>query len=408
MQLNKTIIGCCMLLCILQTGLAQVSPKTFVFEYTERNQAASVTEKEEFRKKIQSGLPNGEGREDVIFAMLADSTRSIIYRKSDTTLTLLWHDGIFSDKVGIAFGEKNGLINLKNGKTSFMDLRIMQKTVDNSLGKGLITIEDWRKKNENIKKVKNKEKVGEYICEVWDEFFPQYNFSIRYWMLPAEKIKFPLPPGQGRFFYWGNLIVKSTSHSTQLFEHTEIMELKRIDSLDHFSIQQKINELLATHNGLNRSYANLPENQSLSKDSLIEGQLLPGFAFRSIDAGRSIPVDSICSKAAYTLIDIWASWCGPCVKAFPELQKLKDDFPGLQIISLNYADTDFNKVQKVLDKNEPGWPQGFASHQLHDLINTEQAYPTMLLLDRDRKIVQLGKPDLSLEQIRTFLEEKLK
>jgi thiol-disulfide isomerase/thioredoxin len=408
MKLNQTIIGCCMLLCILQTGLAQVSPKTFVFEYTERNQAASVTEKEEFRKKIQSGLPNGEGREDVIFAMLADSTRSITYLHLDTMLSMNWHDGIFSNNVFISLGEKHGTINLKNGQTHFIDPLIAQKAVDRTLGKGLITIEDWRKKNDNLKKVKNKEKVGEYACEVWDEFFPQYNSSARYWMLPAEKVKFPIPPGQGRFFFWGNLIIKTESHFTQLYEHTEIEELKRIDSLDHFSIQQKINELLAAQNGLSRSYANLPENQTASKDSLMEGQLLPGFAFRSIDAGRSIPVDSICSKAAYTLIDIWASWCGPCVKAFPELQKLKDDFPSLQIISLNYADTDFNKVQKVLDKNEPGWPQGFASHQLHDLINTEQAYPAMLLLDRDRKIVQLGKPDLSLAQIRTFLEEKLK
>lgn len=408
MKLYQTIIGCYMLLCILQAGRAQVSPKTFVFEYTRRTQVASVSEKQAAKEKSLATIGKWNDGDDLIRGIYADSTRMVTYLHLDSTLSLIWHDGVFSDKVGIAFGEKNGLINLKNGKTSFMDLQIMQKTVDNSLGKGLITIEDWRKRNENLKKVKNKEKVGEYICEVWDEFFPQYNSSARHWMLPAEKVKFPLPPGQGRFFFWGNLIVKTESDFAQLFEHTEILELKRIDSLDHFSIQQKINELLAAQTGLNRSYANLPENQTASKDSLREGQLLPGFAFRSIDAGRSIPIDSICSKAAYTLIDIWASWCGPCVKAFPELQKLKDDFPGLQIISLNYADTDFNKVQKVLDKNEPGWPQGFASHQLNDLINTEQAYPAMVLLDRDRKIVQLGKPDLSLVQIRTFLEEKLK
>ena len=408
MKLNRTIIGFAILLYFLQTGIAQVSPKTWVFEYDHRCQVASVTEKEESRKKTQAVMANWDSSEELIRAIYADSTRSITYIKSDTTLTMSWHDGIVSNDVFVSVDDKQSLINLKNGQTRIIDPFIAQKAVDRTLGKGLITIEDWRKKNENLKKVKNKEKVGEYVCEVWDEFFPQSNSSARYWMLPAEKVKFPLPEGQGGFFFWGNLIVKSEANQTKLYEQTRIMELRSIDSLDHFSIQQKINELLATQNGLNRSYANLPENQTASKDSLMEGQLLPGFAFRAIDAGRSIPIDSICSKAAYTLIDIWASWCGPCVKAFPELQKLKDDFPGLQIISLNYADTDFNKVQKVLDKHEPDWPQGFASHQLHDLINTEQAYPAMLLLDRDGKIVQLGKPDLSLVQIRTFLEEKLK
>ena len=408
MKLNQTIMGCCMLLCILQTGLAQVSPKTWVFEYDHRCRVASVTEKEESRKKTQAVMASWDASEGLIRSIYADSTRSITYLKSDTSLTMSWHDGILSNHVFVSFDNKQSQINLKNGQISFIDPVIAQKAVDRTLGKGTFTIDDWRKKNENVKKVKNKEKVGEYVCEVWDEFLPQYNSSARYWMLPAEKVKFPLPEGQGGFFFWGNLIVKSEANQTKLYEQTRIMELRSIDSLDHFSIQQKINELLATQNGLNRSYANLPENQTLSKDSLMEGQLLSGFAFRSIDAGQSISIDSICSKAAYTLIDIWASWCGPCVKAFPELQKLKDDFPGLQIISLNYADTDFNKVQKVLDKNEPGWPQGFASHQLHDLINTEQAYPAMVLLDQSGKIVQLGKPDLSLVQIRTFLEEKLK
>ena len=408
MKLNRTIIGCFILLHILQTVLAQISPKTWVFEYTRRIEAVSVSEKQATKEKSLATLHVLPDSEDLIRGIYADSSRMVTYLHLDTMLGMNWHDGIFTNKVYLSFGKMDGNINLENGQTRFIDPFIAQKAVDRTLGKGLITIEDWRKKNETLKKVKNKEKVGEYVCEVWDEFFPQYNSSVRYWMLPAEKVKFPLPPGQGRFFYWGNLIVKTESHSTKLFEHTEILELKRIDSLDHFSIQQKINELLAAQNGLNRSYANLPENQYLSKDSLMEGQLLPGFAFRSIDAGRSTPIDSICSEAAYTLIDIWASWCGPCVKAFPELQKLKDDFPGLQIISLNYADTDLNKVQKVLDKNEPAWPQGFASHQLQDLINTEQAYPAMVLLDRGCRIVQLGKPDLSLEQIRTFLEEKLK
>lgn len=408
MKLNRTIIGCCMLLYILQTGLAQVSPKTWVLEYNSRSQVASVAEKEAVKKKTLATIGTWNDGEDLIRGIYADSTRFITYLSADTMLSMGWQDGIFANDISISLGEKSGRINLKNGKTSFIDPIIAQKAVDRTLGKGLITIEDWRKRNENLKKVKNKEKVGEYVCEVWDEFLPLSNSTVRYWLLPAERINFPLPPGNGSFFYWGNLIVKSEVHYLKLYEHTKVLSLQSIDSLDHFSFQQKINELLAAQNGLNRSYANLTENQTLSKDSLMEGQLLPGFAFRSVDAGRSISIDSICSKAAYTLIDIWASWCGPCVKAFPELQKLKDDFPGLQIISLNYADTDFNKVQKVLDKQEPGWPQGFASHQLHDLINTEQAYPAMVLLDRDRKIVQLGKPDLNLDQIRTFLEEKLK
>ena len=31
-------------------------------------------------------------------------------------------------------------------------------------------------------------------------------------------------------------------------------------------------------------------------------------------------------KGKVVLVDFWATWCAPCVKAMPDLQKLHDDF----------------------------------------------------------------------------------
>ena len=38
------------------------------------------------------------------------------------------------------------------------------------------------------------------------------------------------------------------------------------------------------------------------------------------------------------LIDFWASWCGPCQKLTPELEKLAEEFPDLIIGKISVED----------------------------------------------------------------------
>lgn len=58
----------------------------------------------------------------------------------------------------------------------------------------------------------------------------------------------------------------------------------------------------------------------------------------------------------YTLIDVWATWCGPCVKELPYIKHayLKYKNEKLKIISISF-DNDVNKV-KTFQKNKIGMP----------------------------------------------------
>ncbi len=69
---------------------------------------------------------------------------------------------------------------------------------------------------------------------------------------------------------------------------------------------------------------------SVSSQELIE--------FKTIDEFKSI-MDS--SKGKVTLVNFWATWCPPCVKEFPELVKLYN----------NYKDENFNLIFVSLDDN---------------------------------------------------------
>jgi thiol-disulfide isomerase/thioredoxin len=51
------------------------------------------------------------------------------------------------------------------------------------------------------------------------------------------------------------------------------------------------------------------------------------------------------------LISVWATWCGPCIKEFPVLEKVSDDNKKLKFVSIS-IDDDTIKLKKFLLKND--------------------------------------------------------
>lgn len=401
-----TRLFCILLLNLLHNVIFAQTLK--VLEYSSVHQPKSVAEAEEFKQSLSKNLGSSESSKDFIKSLFAKNHLHTTYFNQDSSISIHYMDGVISHHAAFKFGKSGGLINLHNGEFNYIDSRLIQKTVDKTLGKGLITIEQGNSKDEIVKRLNRKEIVNGYECESWELLLPQYKSEIKYWVW-KEKTDFE-SPNPSMHFFQGKLVIRSVEHNTQSWDQTITRSLVRIDSLQHYSVQDKINELLALHAGeMMRYYADLPNNQIDDSTHIEVGSILPAFNVRTIETDHVTHLDSLLKDSKFLLIDIWASWCGPCIKSLPELQKLKNDYgTNLQILSLNYGDESFSKIQNVLDKAEPSWPQAFSSHRIYRLINKEHAYPTMLIIDRNRKIVLQGQPDLSITAIRNFLDEQLK
>ena len=95
------------------------------------------------------------------------------------------------------------------------------------------------------------------------------------------------------------------------------------------------------------------------------------------------------------LIDVWATWCGPCVAMIPELKKLSNDLSaqGIVFLSVDVAD-DADAAAKLLGDREVPWQNLHDDgNQMRAAFHTSQAVPWQILLDSEGKLAfyQLGE-----------------
>lgn len=98
--------------------------------------------------------------------------------------------------------------------------------------------------------------------------------------------------------------------------------------------------------GLKESYV----NDFAKRKATIKGQPFPaGVTFKDVN-GKTVDFSSFRGK--YVYIDMWASWCGPCCKEVPVLQKLeaelKNDKVAFVSISLDAKESQWKKKMEQL------------------------------------------------------------
>ena len=74
--------------------------------------------------------------------------------------------------------------------------------------------------------------------------------------------------------------------------------------------------------------------------------------------GKNVKLSSLI-QGKFTYIDVWATWCGPCCKEIPFVEKLVEkykDNPKVQFISIS-IDQNKDAWLKKLEKDQPKWQQ---------------------------------------------------
>jgi len=113
---------------------------------------------------------------------------------------------------------------------------------------------------------------------------------------------------------------------------------------------------------------------------------VPSFTLKALD-GRTI--SSAAFRGKVTIVNFWATWCGPCRAEIPDLIALQKKYPDqLQVIGISEDEIAAGEVKRFVDAHGMNYPVAMTSHDVERLFPGINALPTSYIVDRDGKVVQ--------------------
>lgn len=113
------------------------------------------------------------------------------------------------------------------------------------------------------------------------------------------------------------------------------------------------------------------------------------------------------------LVDVWATWCGPCRAQIPALKKLEEEMAGKDVVFISYSVDKMSDVEKwkkmVADDNLGGVQLiGDAAFQSPICTNYKiTGIPRFMVFDKKGRVVSIDAPRPSTPELKPLLEKCL-
>jgi thiol-disulfide isomerase/thioredoxin len=123
----------------------------------------------------------------------------------------------------------------------------------------------------------------------------------------------------------------------------------------------------------------------LKANNDLTGQVAADFKLKALD-GKEFSLQDL--KGKFVLLDFWATWCIPCRRDLPVIEKLHQEFhrKGLVVLGVN-ADEEVEKVNEFLPTAKLTYPILPTADSGIVPNYSVKAFPTVVLIDADGKIV---------------------
>jgi len=115
------------------------------------------------------------------------------------------------------------------------------------------------------------------------------------------------------------------------------------------------------------------------------------------------------------VINIWATWCGPCRQEVPDYEKVRKSYVGkaVEFVALTAEDPDeaSDNVKKFLSQVNFGFRLGWADRDLaRFLMNGRNSIPQTLVIDTNGRVVKQWSgyaPGRSADRLKDAIDEAL-
>ncbi len=161
------------------------------------------------------------------------------------------------------------------------------------------------------------------------------------------------------------------------------------ESFSHLADVTLIDTIVALNPDLkdNPQIAHLRQN-AITRSTTSEGGRYVDFTLKDAQ-GKDVSLADYVSKAKLTVVDFWASWCGPCRAEIPNLINLYDQYKGngLQVIGVDVWERDDEAGKKAVGDMKIPYPVMYGGTQEVTDLYGIMGIPTILVIDSEGKIL---------------------
>ncbi|MCM1029445.1 MAG: AhpC/TSA family protein [Pseudoflavonifractor sp.] len=158
----------------------------------------------------------------------------------------------------------------------------------------------------------------------------------------------------------------------------------------------------------NPIYAQSARLQSLRQGLITKQQTSPGHKFvdfEIVNNSDTLRLSDHVGRGHYTLVDFWASWCGPCIRETETIKRIYASYPDstLEVLGIAVWDEPENTIKAIKDHELP-WGQIINTQKVATDAYGIPAIPCIILFDPEGTIVAR---DLTGEELETAVKVAL-
>lgn len=133
-------------------------------------------------------------------------------------------------------------------------------------------------------------------------------------------------------------------------------------------------------------FTSVPKEEFYHVDKVKEGDMFTDFEVEY--DGKVQKLSDYVGKGNYTLVDFWASWCGPCKGEIPNLKKLHEQFGDKGLTVLGVATWDKPEdTMKAIDELGITYPQIINAQSISSEAYDFKGIPMIILFDKEGRVL---------------------
>ena len=144
--------------------------------------------------------------------------------------------------------------------------------------------------------------------------------------------------------------------------------------------------------------------QSRSAAAGENAQLAPTFTVRALD-GKTVKLSDYKGKAV--VLDVWATWCGPCRATMPHLNEVQSRFSsqGLIVLGISVDDEEPQAVRRFADRLGVKFRLAMADERMLDLYGPIRSIPTTFFINRRGEVTRRVVGYIDRETLEAYVRE---